>query len=249
MRKYFTTQVLPDPEKTADKLAHDLVGFIGEKLLQQENIFIALSGGNSPQILFKILKDIKHGEPDWSRVHFFWVDERCVPESSRKSNFGNAYRLFFSKIDIPGKNLHPINGDTNPEAEAVRYAHEMKTHLPVRDEIPVFDIILLGMGEDGHTASIFPGVEIFAEKSQACAVSTHPLSGQKRITITEKVINNAKEVIFLVTGSSKAKPLQLIIENHKEAFLLPAKMIAPQNGNLAWYIDNAAAALLTDPKH
>jgi 6-phosphogluconolactonase len=249
MREYFKTQVLPDTEKAAGQLAHDIVIFIEEKLLQQEYVFIALSGGNTPQMLFKMLNGMEYRQPDWSRVQFFWVDERCVPASSQESNFGNADRLLFSRINIPRKNLHPINGENDPAAETVRYAGEMRRYIPHNNGGPVFDIVLLGMGDDGHTASLFPCVEILPEESMVCAVSAHPLTGQKRITITEWVINNAKEVIFLVTGNSKALPLKLIFENSKEASFLPAKKISPQNGHLSWYLDKASAALLTDPEH
>jgi 6-phosphogluconolactonase len=249
MEKFFKTQILQNPEETVKQLALDLISYIREKLSEQEHIYIALSGGNTPQLLFNILKEIKPGQPCWSRVHFFWVDERCVPASSQESNFGNADRLLFSRIDIPRKNLHPIIGDNDPLEEMVRYAGEMKSYLPLRDEIPVFDIVLLGMGDDGHTASIFPGKEFLAEESSVCAVSVHPVSGQKRITITEKVINYGKEIVFLVTGSSKAQTLKLIFDNSKESSIFPAKNIAPPDGHLSWYLDKAAAELLIYPEN
>lgn len=248
MKEIFKTQVLSDSEETAKKLAADLVDYIKVKLSGQKYVFIALSGGNTPQILFRILEQNRLEHPDWSRVHFFWVDERCVPAASGESNFGNADRLLFSRIDIPRENLHPINGSNDPAAEAVRYSNEIKTYLPLKDGAPAFDVILLGMGDDGHTASIFPGQEVAAEASLLCGVSIHPASGQKRITITEKVINNGNEIIFLVAGASKAETLKLISENSNEANLLPAKRIIAHNGHLSWYLDKAAAGLLINPK-
>jgi 6-phosphogluconolactonase len=181
---------------------------------------------------------------DWKRIHFFWVDERCVPFSSDESNFGVADRLLFSKIDIPRKNLHPIHGDNDPANEADRYAGELLAHVPVSEGYPVFDVVLLGMGNDGHTASIFPGHDDLFETSSVCSVSSHPQSGQKRVTLTGRVINNARKIVFLITGSAKAHLIKSIFEDMPEAGNYPAKKINPVNGWLSWYFDNDAAVYI-----
>ena len=141
---------------------------------------------------------------DWSFVHFFWGDERCVPPDDPESNFGMVNSGFLSKIDIPAINIHRIRGEEDPSTEAVRYSSEIVNYTRTTCGLPVFDQIILGMGEDGHTVSIFPSNSEMLYSEKICEVATHPLSGQKRITITGKVINNSDVVTFLVTGHSKA---------------------------------------------
>lgn len=249
MKPFFRTLVSDNSEVTARQLAYDIIRFIKDCLTMQGSAFIALSGGSTPQQLYKTIAGMTDDFPDWNYVHFFWVDERCVPATSTESNFGNADRLFFNTAEVPWRNLHPVNGEEDPAVESVRYAEEIRLTLPARDGYPVFDLILLGMGDDGHTASLFPGQDIDTEKSSICAVSMHPSTGQKRITLTEPVINNAREVIFFVTGQSKAKTLKAIFEKSNEPVLLPAKRIAPRHGHLSWYLDKAAAELLFNPEN
>lgn len=244
MNTFFKTQIMPDAHETASQLAKDLTGYLKDQMTRRENIYIALSGGSTPQMLFKIIEAEHQKDFDWKRLNFFWVDERCVPFSSDESNFGIAYRLLFSRIDIPRKNLHPVHGDNDPVKESDRYAGEILAHLPVTDGKPVFDVIILGMGNDGHTASIFPGQNDLFNTTSICAVSSHPQTGQKRITLTGNVINNAANIIFLITGSSKAQILKSILEDSAEAENYPAKQINPLNGQLSWYLDKDAAALL-----
>ncbi len=144
-------------------------------------------------------------------------------------------------MQFPKENIHRIKGENNPEEEAIRYAGEIKENLNFRGDNPVFDLVILGLGEDGHTASIFPDeLELF-EDERICAVATHPLSGQKRITITGKVLNNANRVFFLVTGASKSLRISEIMNDDEAAKLLPAYYISPTNGELIWFIDEAAA--------
>lgn len=235
---------MADAQETAHQLAKDLIRCFKDQMTRRENIYVALSGGSTPQILFSIIASEYPGAIDWKRIHFFWVDERCVPFSSDESNFGIADRLLFSQTDIPRENLHPILGDNDPVKEADRYTGEMLAYVPVIEGKPVFDIIILGMGNDGHTASIFPGQNELFNTSSICAVSSHPQTGQKRITLTGNVISNALNVIFLITGSSKAQILKSILEDTPEAKNYPAKQINPLNGQLSWYLDNDAAALL-----
>lgn len=207
----------------------------------QERFNILLSGGNTPTALFKkIIK--KYAETiDWERVHFWWGDERCVTPDNENSNFKQADNFLLSQINIPAGNIHRIKGENNPEEEAVRYAHEIKENINFRGENPVFDLVLLGLGEDGHTASIFPDeLELF-EDERICAVAKHPLTGQKRITITGRVLNNANRVFFMVTGGNKAQRISEIMNDDEAAKLLPAYYISPANGELIWFIDEAAA--------
>jgi 6-phosphogluconolactonase len=207
----------------------------------QERFNILLSGGNTPSELFKRITKKYTESIDWERIHFWWGDERCVSPENENSNFKQAYDFLLSQISIPSENIHRIKGENNPEDEAIRYAAEIKDNLNYRGENPVFDLVLLGLGEDGHTASIFPDeLELF-EDERVCAVATHPLSGQKRITITGKVLNNANRVFFLVTGANKAQRISEIMNDDEAAKLLPAYYISPTNGELIWFLDEAAA--------
>lgn len=207
----------------------------------QERFNILLSGGNTPTALFKKITK-KYAETiDWERVHFWWGDERCVTPDNENSNFKQAHDFLLSQINIPAENIHRIKGENNPEEEAIRYAAEIKDNINFRGENPVFDLVLLGLGEDGHTASIFPDeLELFEDEG-ICAVAKHPLTGQKRITITGRVLNNANRVFFIVTGANKAQRISEIMNDDEAAKLLPAYYISPANGELIWYIDEAAA--------
>jgi 6-phosphogluconolactonase len=246
MNTFFKTQVFSDINATANRLAMDLIRYIEYNLRYRERIYIALSGGNTPQAMFSIIAKEFPQTIDWKRIHFFWVDERCVPFESNESNYGNAYRILFSKIDIPKENLHPIHGGEDPLHEVVRYTGEILAHIPCSGKYPVFDVIILGMGNDGHTASIFPGQLDLFETSSLCSVSVHPETNQNRITLTGKVINNAQEILFLITGDSKAETIKSIFEETTDAYKYPAKKIRPVNGKLSWYMDKEAVKFVDE---
>lgn len=212
------------------------------KISSQKRIDIALSGGNSPIQLFKKIKK-KYAELiSWDRVHFWWGDERCVPQNDDQSNYKWANEFLLSGIPIPDKNIHRIKGENIPAKEAILYANEIKKNLNHRGEIPVFDIVILGLGEDGHTASIFPNQLDLFKTNDVCAVSKHPETGQTRITLTGKVINNASRIFFLVTGENKAGRISEIMDDDEKAELLPAYHVVPENGSLIWFLDEEAAS-------
>lgn len=207
----------------------------------QERFNILLSGGNTPAELYKRINKKYAYSIDWERIHLWWGDERCVEPDNVNSNFKQANDFLIAHILIPDENIHRIKGENNPETEALRYAAEINENLNLRGGNPVFDLVLLGLGEDGHTASIFPDeLELF-EDERVCAVTKHPLSGQKRITITGRVLNNANRVFFMVTGANKAQRISEIMNDDEAAKLLPAYYISPANGELIWFIDEAAA--------
>ena len=248
MNEFFKTQIFSNPQETVNQLAADLTTFCNHRLSYQTHLFIALSGGSTPQILFSILASEYNLAVDWKRLHFFWVDERQVPFSSDQSNFGVANRLFLSKVNISEANLHPIRYADDTIIEAQRYADEILIHLPIVSNYPVFDLILLGMGDDGHTASIFPGQLDLFETESVCAVSIHPKTGQKRITLTGRVINHASEIVFLVSGFAKAQKIKSIFEGSPDAVQYPANQIHPVTGRLSWYLDKEAAEYINIKK-
>jgi 6-phosphogluconolactonase len=229
----------------------DVYNAIAQEILKvtknsTQKIFdIALSGGNSPKGLFEFMSKKFANEIPWERIHFWWGDERCVSPESDESNYKMAEELLLSKISIPQDNIHRIRGEEDPEKEAIRYSKEMESTLNSRGEDPVFDIILLGLGEDGHTASIFPDqLELF-EDENSCAVASHPITGQKRITITGNVLNNANQIFFLITGENKALRISEIMNDSEAAKLLPAYYISPANGELIWFLDELAASQIS----
>ena len=177
-------------------------------------------------------------------MHFFWGDERCVPPDHSESNYKMTSDHLLTKIEIPDKNIHRVKGEIEPQSEADRYAAEIKNLVAVEGDLPKFDLVMLGMGEDGHTASIFPHQMHLLQSENICEVATHPESGQKRITLTGKVINNAAQVVFLVTGKSKAEKMFEILEQQGRWKDYPATYIQPHNGSLTWFLDRTAAGKL-----
>jgi 6-phosphogluconolactonase len=238
-----TIKIFPTPFKLAERFAEELIRMVKESADKRRTFTIALSGGITPKLLFSVLGERFLNSVPWEYVHFFWGDERCVPPDNSDSNFGMTDKVFLEKIKIPPENIHRIKGEKDPEEEAVRYSDEIARFTGERGGLPLFDLIILGLGEDGHTASIFPGNNMLLNSEKICDIAIHPLSFQKRITITGNVINNAENVIFLVTGAHKAKVVSDIIER-RGTVDYPAAHIEPQQGILQWYLDDAAAKMI-----
>jgi 6-phosphogluconolactonase len=225
-----------NPEDLAKLFAERLLLWIDEHT--QSIYHIALSGGKTPSLLFKLLAENYQTLIPWQKVHFWWGDERMVPSYDPESNYGVANELLLSKIPVPPHNVHRIKGEADPIEEAKRYSTEIRSMLPMRNQWPVFDVIVLGLGDDGHTASIFPKQEHLFDSDQFTELSMNPVTSQIRITLTGKVFNNAWKVAFLVTGKTKAMVLSKIIHHHKGAEIYPAAHIHPK-GELHWFIDEA----------
>ena len=229
--------IFPDNEAVAAGFAEWLVGW----LRKQGKANIALSGGSTPRLLFRLLAEEYGEEVNWEKIHLFWGDERCVPPDDEQSNYGMTQELLLRHIDIPLANIHRIRGEEDPRAEAERYGKIIGEELKSEEGYTVFDLIILGMGADGHTASIFPQQKELLMADAICAVATHPESGQKRITLTGPVINRARQVAFLVTGAGKADKVRQIIQEDGDWSSYPAAHIRPISGNLDWFLDEAAA--------
>lgn len=244
MKTYFKTQIFPTSYELAERLAMDVIRFVENMLMFREYLYIGLSGGDTYKIMFEIFAKEFSKSVDWEKLHFFWVDERCVPETSDESNYGNAYRILFSKINIPAKNLHFIHGNENPANEVVRYTGEILAFVPCTGNYPSFDLVLLGIGDDGHTASIFPGQINLFETTSICAISENPYNHQKRITLTGKCINNADSIVFLVVGKHKSEIIRNVFSDNPDSFKLPVKLIRQKIGMPAWYLDNEASIFI-----
>jgi 6-phosphogluconolactonase len=229
-------------EETARAVSELILLKAKEKTKHSNPLNIALSGGNTPKMLFDLLVNEYEDKIPWHFIRLFWVDERCVPPTHPESNFGMTYESLLKNVPIPDNNIFRMIGEANPEKEAKRYQELLKIQLPSNKSVPQFDLILLGMGDDGHTASIFPNDLSLLYSDLFVETSNHPVTGQKRVTLTGTTINQAEEVVFLITGSSKYEVLEQIM-NHKPGFKnYPASYIHSQNGAAQFYLDKAAAA-------
>ncbi|WP_116964034.1 6-phosphogluconolactonase [Fastidiosibacter lacustris] len=208
---------------------------------RQDEVHIALSGGSTPKAIFELIaKSDKMIEIKWEKLHFWWCDERCVAFEDKESNFGEADRMLFQQVKIPRENLHPMQGDISPEQATLNYVQSIKKYVPKYNDIPQFDWIWLGMGEDGHTASLFVnGVSLSSDKWVEIAM--HPTTKQYRVTLTLKIINYAKVIDFLVTGESKANMLKKVFDQENVSIAYPAKVVKPIEGKLVWHLDQPAA--------
>ena len=207
---------------------------IKEYLSKNKNI--AISGGSTPIGLFnEVLKLINKNFEVKSRI--FWVDERCVEPTSQESNYGTAFKKFLSKMNIPQENIFRIKGEKNPQEEAQSYSEILNEELELVGNLPSFDLCLLGIGNDGHTASIFPHELDKLIKIDPCVVGTNPDSGQKRVSLSLNQINNSKEVIIHACGSGKKEIIDNIISKKDNYLEYPASHINPTSKKLSWYLD------------
>ncbi len=212
----------------------------------ENNFHLALSGGSTPKMIYKYLAENYKSKIDWCRIKFFWGDERCVPPNHPDSNYRLAKENFFYKINIAPENIFRVHCEIDPYEEANRYASIIEENVKSENNAPQFDLVILGLGEDGHTASIFPdSLNLFEEKN-ICAVTEHPHTHQKRITLTGRVINNAKQVVFLVTGKSKSNVVDIILSKKNGSEKLPAFHVNPSHGELIWLMDEAASSFVKE---
>jgi 6-phosphogluconolactonase len=223
-----------------------VVEYLSEKLLklsllQSSKVNIGISGGNTPKYLFEYLVNSPYRTKiNWKKINIFWCDERCVPKDHRDSNYGMTEKLLLNNIDIPRDNIHHIMGESNPEIEAIRYADVIEKYVPKENGIPVFDWILLGLGPDGHTASIFQDSKEAFSSERLCEETQHPITGQNRITMTPKLINHAKRITFMVMGKDKSVIVREILFNSDAGSKYPVCLIKPDNSDLEWILDNEA---------
>lgn len=223
--------------------SEQLVEFVAKKiqsLAKSGPSHLSFSGGSTPKILFKRLAEQPYRSAiQWQNLHIWWGDERMVPAASPDSNYGECQRLLLDHIDIPATNIHHLRGDSTAEAELVRAEQELRHFF--NTSYPRFDLILLGMGNDGHIASLFPdGIDLNSDNW--LEIARQPQTGQLRISSTLKLINAADEICVMVTGAAKNNTLQQLFCQTGEARLYPAFHLRPSRGSLVWLLDRAAAA-------
>jgi 6-phosphogluconolactonase len=207
-----------------------------------DRLAVALTGGSSPARLFSLLADDPYRERiDWRAVHLFWGDERCVPPAHPRSNFGLAHRLLLSRVPIPEENVHRIRGELRAAEGAARYAEELERFFGGQ---PRFDLVHLGMGDDGHVCSLFPFDPLLREAERSTGTALKRAEGEWRVSLTYPVLNAARRVELLVFGAGKAARVRQVLRGARDPLRVPAQGVHPESGEVVWWLDGAAAAEL-----
>lgn len=232
-----TLVISPDLEGLSREAARRFLAAVLESGKAPSTFRIALAGGSTPRRLYEILatEEFRSRIP-WVRLHFFWGDERIVPHDHPQSNYRMAHEALLKHVPVPGQNIHPVRTMSSPEEAAEAYEKELRAHFG-RLGTPSFDLVLLGLGADGHTASLFPGAAALAEKQHLVVAHRVGVRGMDRVTLTLPVLNHARRIFFLVSGESKATALQAALAGKGQ---LPAQLVSPRKGELVWLVDAAA---------
>lgn len=233
--------------KNIQELSENLAAFTSnyiQEVLQDKEIFtFALSGGSTPKLLYTLLaKEPYKLMIPWERIHFFWGDERAVPFEDDRNNARMAFETLLDVVNVPKENIHVMRTDIKPEEAAAAYEEILLEYF--KDSDTTFDLVLLGMGDDGHTLSLFPGTKVVHENKAWVNAFYLDAQDMYRITLTAPVVNQSACVIFMATGQAKALTLKSVIEGTFDADKYPSQLIRPQDGELHWFVDEAAASAL-----
>ena len=245
-----TITIFPDTESLISGAADFIAASATRALAARGRFTLALSGGNTPKPVYARLATAAYRDRlDWNRVEIFFGDERGVPPDDPRSNYRMARTTLFDQVPMPAENIYRMRGEEDPEMAAAAYTDDLQRLFggdagagePPREG---FDLILLGIGDNGHTASLFPGLAAVTEKKRWVMAQYVEVVGMWRLTLTPVVINAARQVAFLVSGTSKAAVLHQVLEGPYQPVVLPAQIIRPHSGELLWLLDVAAAARL-----
>lgn len=246
-----TVEVVADRRALMEAGAVAFVAAAGAAIGAHGRFVTALSGGSTPRALFDLLATERFASSvDWGRIHVCWGDERAVPPDAEASNYRMAREALFDHVPIPASQVHRIRGEEAPPIAAAGYEHTLRTLFatPVGPPRPAagarFDLVLLGMGDNGHTASLFPGLHAVREAERWVVAESVAEVAMWRITLTPVVLNAAAEVVFLVSGPDKAAMLHRVLDGPVLPDVLPAQIVAPHHGRLRWLVDAEAAAQL-----
>jgi 6-phosphogluconolactonase len=238
-----TVRVFETVEEVARTAAEHFVERASNAVSAHGRFAVALAGGSTPRLLYQLLASDFRDRLEWTTVHLFFGDERCVSRDHPDSNYRMAYESLIAHVEIPASNVHPIKGDGDPTTSAHLYEAELREFF--RDSTaPAFDLVLLGLGDDGHTASLFPATSALTVGDKWAAANWVEKLQTHRITLTPTAINSAAGVTFLVTGGTKAPAVKSVLTGPWQPERLPAQLIKPEAGTLTWLLDSQAAALL-----
>ncbi|WP_299759468.1 6-phosphogluconolactonase [uncultured Pontibacter sp.] len=235
--------VFKDTAYLSQKAAELFVQTAQEAVQKNGRFTVALTGGSSPKMLYQLLAQSPYTEQvPWDKTFIFWGDERWVPLSDERSNAKMAKETLLDQVPVPQEQIYPMWEDMEPEQYAQKYEQLLKDHF--KDQVPAFDLILLGMGDDGHTASLFPGTEVLHE--QTSWVKAYYLAPQSmyRITLTAPLINQAKKILFLTFGNNKAEALYQVLDGERNPEKYPSQLIKPEHGEIYWFVDDKAVSKL-----
>ncbi len=232
-------RVRPDPETLSRAVAHALVSRISDGVTRGTRFSLALAGGSTPRTLYRLLATEYQDRIPWAQVHLFWGDERYVPPDDPRSNYRLVRESLLDHVAIPEGNVHPMPTDRpDPDDAARAYERTLREYFP--ESWPRLDLVLLGMGPDGHTASLFPGSPALQERERWVVAVQAPIDPPRRLTLTLPVLNRAASVFFLVTGPEKANALRRALTGPPDPITCPAGAVHPEGGGLVWWVDEKA---------
>lgn len=239
--------ILDDAQSVYVHAAEEIAHFSGEDICTHAEFTIALSGGSTPAAVYDLLGTRFKLSVDWKEVQFFWGDERCVPPDNELSNFAMAQRTLLSHLQLRPEQVHRMRGELAPDEAASAYEDELKRAFSLGDgEMPQFGLVMLGLGDNRHTLSLFPGQKAAIEETERMVVAvTVDAVPPNRISFTPPVANNARRAMFIATGREKAEAVRDIIEGPRDPLKFPAQIVQPEDGELLWLLDKAAASLLS----
>lgn len=240
--------IFNDKEQLVRSFVKDFGHMCRKTIAERGEIHIALSGGNTPQAIFKALAVEYANAEFWERTHLWWGDERLVPHDNPESNYGIAKNLLIDAILIPVQNVHPVQIFPELHKSVQAYSDEILRFVTRRSNTnwPEFDWNLMGIGTDGHTASLFPGSPALKDSESICVFARHPDSGQPRVSFSLPLINHSKRISFVICGDGKAPIVKRLLEDESASKDLPAAMVNPVSGELEWYTDVLAIGQVTD---
>jgi 6-phosphogluconolactonase len=238
--------IYPDTNSLSHEAAQSIVRLANEAIVTRGRFSIALSGGSTPKVLYGLLATEPYlGQVNWSSVEIFWSDERCVPPDDAESNYAMANEVLLSKLPIQSRQVHRMPAEkADRDAASQEYTSEMQRVFGTNG-IPAFDLIQLGMGPEGHTASLFPHQQSLHEQQRLVMPVSVPKPPPLRLTFTPPLLNAARHVLFVVTGSEKAEAVQAVLEGPYQPEEYPAQFVRPTTGEVTWMLDTAAAGKLT----
>jgi 6-phosphogluconolactonase len=238
--------VLDDYESLSVRAAEEIVHVSGESICTHGQFALCLTGGNTPADVYSLMGTRFHLSVDWNAVHLFWGDERCVPPDDAASNYALAKRTLLSKLSLEPGQIHRIRGEDDPEQAAREYEQELRDFFSLHeDEFPRFDLVLLGLGDNVHIASLFPGIPAIHERERLAVAVEVDAPQRRRITLTPPVLNNAARIMFIVSGQNKAQAVKTALEGPRDPDQYPAQIIDPTHGEVMWLLDRPAASLLS----
>jgi 6-phosphogluconolactonase len=239
MKSNTSVKIFKNLDELSEAVKISFLEIAKQSILERGRFLVALSGGSTPMTLYEKLAQ---ENLDWQRIHFFWGDERCVPVDDPSNSYGQAKRIWFDNISLT--NIHRICSELRPAEAAKDYAITLKGYSEGALDWPRFDLVLLGMGDDGHTASLFPGSGVNVDSPTLAVVANYQDRPANRVTLTQKVFNVSRNIFFLVSGTSKSESLKKVLSDTYLPEELPAQRIDPNDGKVIWFVDQAAASLL-----